>query len=1203
MKPLSPEEIEALFKGINEGEQDQEKIEGEIRKIAENLSLISEQLMTAKKSGKLSDDEYEKVVKIENKYAPCKEKIENDDLTSEILEEFQKYYTELKAISDNISGKDSEEEKDNSSNPNPVNNPDNPILDPDKSKSPKDPDILSHDEMREAFQDSEMELDGKSNELPSVKLKIDINPKIPSTKAKEEFVKQISGYFGVKLYSGNRREGWMKVTGFYPTAIKEKKIKIEIPKYGKNGRELSGPKILRISLAELNERLNKFNITEEEIERMEAGVQATEDRTNKKPEPKEKTPGTPELMQAKLDELKELLASKKSELKTADSSQKEAIEKEITEINEEINEAGKYFEQSREASKITLNRLRNQTKDLEGNAMGGYEDINAETREEADEKFKEKTRQLWKDLVMHGKIKYNEEKKEFVFIESGDLDVKCCLGLLKQAGINTDYIEYVAQGKSVRGKINIDTGNKEGVIVEDDGTAFFDHHDPNSPRDVSASLRIYETMVKMGMIEEDEAMDRMLKFIDEVENGVYKNLDGYYDNSWKTLRGLVNFANYPNLVKFFSKNDNPDPYRELSVKELKEYGLYFKQKTDGGKEKIITEIVEENVKKDYKTLDNLRKEGFVIDSEKYGKIVVDLGGTIKGNFFASRAFGANAYINWNPEQKSFFLSTEKEMDEEFPQGIKVRGTMLIKPRGNEEPLKMTLEDVLEIMVGKEKLKEILEEKDEDGNRKHEKLIDFFENEFQESKKWRAEIEGEEEKKRKEEEKWKIETHIKIAEEICQEAKEDFWVAKESSRIRAWGVSPYEDLFPGDDYSLRKKVRRRNYEEAKAELERLREIAKDPEKKKQFEEYEKKRVKKEIRPSEIERQLEKAELELNEARNDYAEMILNKKKMWDNVRKFFSRSSKSEDAAEFTEDHDVEYYRNVYEKKMEVVKNLLFEQIKNEGLEREESKRELAKTREWVNLTEAAMFIKRSLDARVENYADDVNSWKIVWTEPKSWLSKTPDKFAKIAERISDSYFRTEDISGEDEKEIQETRKEWEKAKRKYNEEKKKQTNKKIEEQNKENKKKEGKIKEIEKEVEKRAEVEIKKMEEDRKEAKKEIEKREKEIEKIEKENEKKLKLINEISRGENLRTLIEDLMNQYSNKNKKLWLEIKKEKISERIKSDPKFKKRFDDLSGKFKKLFDENADPKENETVLEYVKRMASSTYDEKTELNKKEK
>ncbi len=46
----------------------------------------------------------------------------------------------------------------------------------------------------------------------------------------------------------------------------------------------------------------------------------------------------------------------------------------------------------------------------------------------------------------------------------------------------------------------------------------------------------------------------------------------------------------------------------------------------------------------------------------------------------------------------FFSSVDTPIEEEFPQGRMVRETMWIKPRGDNQPLNMTLKEVLNILT-------------------------------------------------------------------------------------------------------------------------------------------------------------------------------------------------------------------------------------------------------------------------------------------------------------------------------------------------------------------------------------------------------------------------------------------------------------------------------------------------------------------------
>ncbi len=98
----------------------------------------------------------------------------------------------------------------------------------------------------------------------------------------------------------------------------------------------------------------------------------------------------------------------------------------------------------------------------------------------------------------------------------------------------------------------------------------------------------------------------------------------------------------------------------------------------------------------------METQGLVIDSKDYGRVVVDIGGTVKTAGDAAKAHGAGMFIKWMPETKSFFLSSyNRPLNHKFKQGVKVRETMWIKPRTDEAPLSIKLEDVLnEVTDGK-----------------------------------------------------------------------------------------------------------------------------------------------------------------------------------------------------------------------------------------------------------------------------------------------------------------------------------------------------------------------------------------------------------------------------------------------------------------------------------------------------------------------
>src|SRR3989344_7809139 len=130
----------------------------------------------------------------------------------------------------------------------------------------------------------------------------------------------------------------------------------------------------------------------------------------------------------------------------------------MSESKYEIRAEEKSVEMSRKGALATLSRIK-EYKDLP-------EELWAETEREGNEKFIAQTRKLWADLAVHGILGKSKEGGVNILHQT-DLDGRVSIGLLKLAGINTSGVEYVEPGKNVSGKINLDTGDRHGLVVED----------------------------------------------------------------------------------------------------------------------------------------------------------------------------------------------------------------------------------------------------------------------------------------------------------------------------------------------------------------------------------------------------------------------------------------------------------------------------------------------------------------------------------------------------------------------------------------------------------------------------------------------------------------------------------------------------------------------------------------------------------------
>lgn len=437
-----------------------------------------------------------------------------------------------------------------------------------------------------------------------------------------------------------------------------------------------------------------------------------------------------------------------------DSKMENSVEENIEEAGREVSkkkytaEEVKSMEATRAASDYTLRRIKNyedlldknktvheKGKDEKGNEI---DIIRTETSEkESDELFLEKTRQIWSEFTVHGFPKRDKKGNEIpdVVDERTDLDGRAAIELLRLAGIKNVKVKYVKQGAFEEGKINIDTGGREGVVSEDEGyTLIVDHHGEESGLDFSATKHMYELLVDMGLLKKEEYLDKLVEFVTKEDNKTYypSELEKNFKRSYATLLGLekhIDIKTIFNLLKGgYEKLKKFDPaYNTLPKSFLESYQIIY-----GKNKKVplaeISEKRKKSIERSVEALKKMEKEGFVIDTKndnnggsRYGKIVIDIingkNRSVELGYDAAVGCGYQGYLIWSPESQSFFLSTLRPIEEDFPQGFKLRGRMWMKPRGDGEPLKVSLKEVLEILAGgkfevKGKLKKYLEQESE-----------------------------------------------------------------------------------------------------------------------------------------------------------------------------------------------------------------------------------------------------------------------------------------------------------------------------------------------------------------------------------------------------------------------------------------------------------------------------------------------------------
>jgi hypothetical protein len=346
-------------------------------------------------------------------------------------------------------------------------------------------------------------------------------------------------------------------------------------------------------------------------------------------------------------------------------------------------------ELSRVAALITLARVEK------------FSDLNADSLEVGDELFKKKTRELWKELMVSGRVKVDKKTGETYVAAETDLDGRCSLGMLSLAGIDVSKTKYVAPGQWEDGYIHFDTGSKDGlsveVLISEAGlieplkTAFMDHHSKDSKNDTSSTKIAYETMASLGMITKNESLEKLVNFVTQVDNRSFPKEKNYFKNSYKTVWGLERFMTFDQIYKYFSSGKSP--LAELSKDEIATLGLAQ-----------VSEKCRDWINVSLRSLEEMKKGGLIVSCPKYGDIAIDIARNgkknVPGGYVAAKSQGCGGYVIWSPEEQSFFISTGIPLQEIFSQGKPIRETMWIKPRGDGESLNIKLSEVLNILAGK-----------------------------------------------------------------------------------------------------------------------------------------------------------------------------------------------------------------------------------------------------------------------------------------------------------------------------------------------------------------------------------------------------------------------------------------------------------------------------------------------------------------------
>ena len=333
------------------------------------------------------------------------------------------------------------------------------------------------------------------------------------------------------------------------------------------------------------------------------------------------------------------------------------------------------FKYSREAAKITFDKV------------SSWEELNAATLEETNKKFKEKTKEEWKQFAVSGVLQFDKKEGKQVLKPFTDLDGKCALGILKEAGLDADNLTYVRPGEYLKGAINLDTGDRFGVVYEEPTyTAYFDHHAKETKEVTSTTEIVYKTMVDLGLVEKQETLDRAVDFVTKIDNRQYPPEE--FLRSAKTILGLQRDLDFEKLLAYFK--DHESPTEELTLKEFEQYGL---KESAEKQQKIVDEAMV--------TLEKMEREGKAAETD-YGKILVNINNELRVGAPAAYV-KFDGIINFTPGQSFAVTLKEKSFNEEELReklGDKFQGKIIRQKMwiyNEKEPLKISLEEIIEVL--------------------------------------------------------------------------------------------------------------------------------------------------------------------------------------------------------------------------------------------------------------------------------------------------------------------------------------------------------------------------------------------------------------------------------------------------------------------------------------------------------------------------
>lgn len=372
------------------------------------------------------------------------------------------------------------------------------------------------------------------------------------------------------------------------------------------------------------------------------------------------------------------------------------------------------------------------------NALAGipYEELQKMTPEqrhqkqiEMQERFNIPARKFFEDVATHhtGEHFYGIEASSNtpIAFNTTDLDGRGAVSLLRLAGADTKYLNYIKPGDHLKGIVNLDTSDHWGLVVGLPGegkrglspeetrdqylrkTIIIDHHGPDAPKNMSATKFTYKVLLELGMLQKTDVLDKTVELINESDNGRFPF--DLYEKSDKIVAGLMQnmqfeknqahgIAGLTDLVEYLTEHGIED-INDIASTELNQANI------DALGLRKAQEKKREDINKSVDALKEAEKNGCVVNSN-YGKVVVDIGRYIKDGWHAIKCptilgRASDTLIKWPRDRrkdKGFFISAGKDFQGRLrrmtdKEGLRVRGNMWLKENSGEPP-ETSLADIL-----------------------------------------------------------------------------------------------------------------------------------------------------------------------------------------------------------------------------------------------------------------------------------------------------------------------------------------------------------------------------------------------------------------------------------------------------------------------------------------------------------------------------